>query len=65
MAKSKPAGEPFIEADFLPKGTLPGVVAGIPPGKRALTLEAGKLKGVDKLQAGDHLDILAAVPVAR
>jgi Flp pilus assembly protein CpaB len=65
MAKSKSAGQPFVESDFLPKGTLPGVVAGIPPGMRALTLEAGKLKGIDTLQVGDHLDLLAALPVDR
>jgi Flp pilus assembly protein CpaB len=63
LAKSKQAGQPFTESDFLPKGTLPGIVAAIPPNSRALTLEAGKLKGVDMLQAGDHLDLLASVPI--
>jgi Flp pilus assembly protein CpaB len=65
MAKSKSAGQPFEESDFLPKGTSPGPAAGVGPNKRALTLEAGKLKGIDTLQVGDHLDLLAAVPVNR
>ncbi len=65
VSKGKEAGQPFTEADFLPKGTLPGVVAGIPSNMRALTLEAGKLRGVDTLQVGDHLDLLASVPVDR
>ena len=65
MAHDKAPGFVFTERDFLPKGTLPGLVAGIPPGKRALTLDAGKLRGIDLLQIGDHLDLLAAVPVDR
>ena len=65
MARSKLAGQPFVEADFLPKGTLPGMVAGIPPNMRAITLEATNLKGVDSLQVGDHLDLLAALPIDR
>jgi Flp pilus assembly protein CpaB len=65
MAHEKAPGFVFTERDFLPKGTLPGLVAGIPPGKRALTLDAGKLRGIDLLQIGDHFDLLAAVPVDR
>lgn len=65
LAKAKQAGQPFFDSDFLPKGTLPGVVAGVPENMRALTLEADKLKGIDTLQVGDHLDLLAAVPVDR
>ena len=30
----KPPRYPFTELDFLPKGTRPGLVAVIPPGKR-------------------------------
>ncbi len=65
MAHDTAPGFVFTERDFLPKGTLPGLVAGIPPGKRALTLDAGKLRGIDLLQIGDHFDLLAAVPVDR
>ena len=58
----KPKGYVFTENDFLPKGTRAGLVAGIPAGKRALTIEAGKLGGVFGLKVGDHIDLLASVP---
>ena len=32
-------------------------------GKRAITLDAGKLKGVHELKEGDHFDLLASVAV--
>ena len=53
----------FSENDFLPPGTRPGVVGGTPAGKRAITLDASKLKGVHDLKAEDHLDLLASVAV--
>ncbi len=52
-----------MESDFLPEGSRPGVVGGIPQGKRAITLDAGKLKGVHELSEGDHVDLLASIPV--
>ncbi|HTU27134.1 MAG TPA: hypothetical protein VMF30_17135 [Pirellulales bacterium] len=58
----KPKGYAFTEKDFLPKGTRAGLVAGIPAGKRSMTIEAGKLGGVFGLKVGDHLDLLASVP---
>jgi hypothetical protein len=39
------------------------MVAGIPPGKRAITLDAEKIKGVAGFKAGDHLDIVGTVPL--
>ena len=62
-AREKPAGYAFKERDFLPEGTSPGVVGGTPPGKRAITLDASKLKGVHDLNEGDHVDLLASVSV--
>ena len=53
----------FSENDFLPPGTRPGVVGGTPAGKRAITLDAGKLKGVHDLKEGDHVDLLSSTPV--
>ncbi len=63
-AKEKPAGFFFVEADFLPRGTRPGISAGVPEGKRALTLEVDRVKGVRSLQAGDRIDMLASIPIA-
>jgi len=62
-ARDKAAPYYFVEDDFLPKGTRPGIVAGVPPGKRAVTLEAAKIKGVRGLQVGDHVDLLASIPI--
>ena len=62
-ARPKPPGYDFHERDFLPKGTLPGVVGAIPPGKRAYTLDLAKVNGMYDLQQGDHFDLLASIPV--
>ncbi len=62
-ARDKEAPYFFVEEDFLPEGTRPGVVAGIPPGKRSVTLDASRLRGVHGLQAGDRLDLVATISV--
>jgi len=59
----KPKGYVFTESDFFPKKTRPGLVAGIPPGKRAVRVEADKVAGVVGLQPGDHFDVVAALPI--
>jgi Flp pilus assembly protein CpaB len=62
-SRQKEPGYLFSEADFAPKGTRPGAVAGVPEGKRAMTLEADKLNGVYGLQLGDHVDLVATIPL--
>jgi Flp pilus assembly protein CpaB len=62
-ARQKAAPYFFYETDFLPEGTRPGIVAGIPSGKRAITLDASNLQGVFDLKEGDHVDLLASVAV--
>ena len=57
------AGYPFAEEELLPSGTHSGVAGGIPHGKRAYTLDASKLKGIHELGEGDHLDLLASIPI--
>ena len=47
---------------FSPRAPSPGVAGGTPQGKRAITLDASKLKGVDDLREGDHVDLLASIP---
>jgi Flp pilus assembly protein CpaB len=59
----KPAGYAFRESDFLPKGTQPGLVAGIPAGMRGLTIEAEAIRGLATLGPGDRFDVLAAQPL--
>ena len=64
MAREKPAEYAFKEEDFLPEGTSPGVAGGTPEGKLAITLDAGKLKGVVyDLKAGDHVVLQASTAV--
>lgn len=59
----KPAGYVFTAADFLPVGTRPGIVAGIPPGKRAIRVQADKVDGLFGLQLGDRFDLVATLPI--
>jgi Flp pilus assembly protein CpaB len=64
VKRDKAAGYAFSSEDFFPKGTRPGHVAGIPPGKRAIALEADKLKGmVHALKAGDQVDLVSTIAV--
>ena len=63
MKRDKSPGYAFQEAEFLPTGTRSGVVGGIPPGKRAMTLDASRIGGIHALRAGDHLDLLASAPI--
>jgi hypothetical protein len=56
-------GYVFTGADFLPKGTREGVVAGIPAGKRAIRISADKVEGLYGLHAGDRFDLLATMPI--
>jgi Flp pilus assembly protein CpaB len=64
LKHDKKAGFFFTEDDFLPLGTRPGLVAGIPVGKRSITLDATKIGGVAGLRVGDRFDIVASIPVS-
>ena len=59
----KEPGYVFTEADFLPKGTREGIVAGIPAGKRAIRISADQVEGLFGLNAGDRFDLLATMPI--
>jgi len=63
LAHDKSAQYAFVESDFLPKGTRPGLVAGIPPGMRSYTIELSQVPGLYGLQPGDRFDIVAASEV--
>ena len=63
-AREKPAGYNFLESDFLPLGTRPGISGGTPLGKRAYTFNASSLDGcVYQLKEGDRVDLMVSVPV--
>jgi Flp pilus assembly protein CpaB len=59
----KEPGYVFTEADFLPRGTREGIVAGIPAGKRAIRISADQVDGLYGLNAGDRFDLLATMPI--
>lgn len=59
LARAKDAARVFREDDFLPIGTRPGLVAGIPAGKRALRIDANKVSGIVGLAQGDRFDLVA------
>lgn len=60
----KPAGYAFTEKDFLPAGTRPGVAAGVPDEtRRGMVFDATRLGGIHGLKAGDHVDLIASLPV--
>ena len=61
--KAKPPGYVFTEADFLPKGSRAGLVAAVPPGKRAMRIEADQVKGLYGLNIGDRFDLVATIPI--
>jgi len=59
----KPPNYVFTEADFEPRGTRPGLVAGIPPGKRAMRIPVDRIPGLVDLQPGDRFDLVATAPI--
>lgn len=61
LAYDKTYGTIFTEADFLPVGTRPGLVAGVPEGKRAMIIDASRINGVHGFNRGDHVDLVATV----
>lgn len=65
LAADKKPGYAFSESDFLPEGTRPGVVAGIPPGMRGRRIELSKVRGLYGLQPGDRFDLISTIPVEK
>lgn len=63
VSRDKAAGYALTSADLAPVGTRPGLVAGIPAGKRSMVLDAARVRGLHALAAGDRCDLLAAVPI--
>jgi hypothetical protein len=63
LKKDKPPGYVFTEEDFLPKNTRPGLSAGVPPGRKLMTLDLSKVDGFYGLHAGDHVDLVSTSPI--
>ena len=65
MARNKSkAGLVFKEKDFLPKGSSPGIIGGVPQGKQGFFLDVEKIPGLRFLRQGDRFDLIASVPKA-
>ena len=64
LSRDKVAGMVLTEADFLPKGTMPGPSAGIPPGKFAITVPVAGIPGLEQLRNGDRFDLMVALKAA-
>lgn len=62
VTRDKQAGFVLSERDFFPKGTRPGIAAGIPPGKRSVTVKIADIPGLELLHQGDEFDLLAVLP---
>ncbi len=65
MARKKAAGYAFRDSDFLPEGTRPGLVGGIPAHMRGLRIESEAIRGIAGLLPGDRFDILSAQALDR
>lgn len=63
LKHDKAPGYVFTEDDFLPKHTRPGRTAGVPPGRKLMTLDVSKVDGFFGLQLGDHVDLIATFPI--
>lgn len=63
LSHDKSVGYAFTEDDFLPRGTRPGLVGGIPTNKRAIRVEADKVGGLFGLQPGDRFDLVSTIPI--
>jgi flagella basal body P-ring formation protein FlgA len=63
LRREKQAGMVLSEADFLEKGTRPGLVAGIPAGKFAMSIPASGIAGLEQLRGGDRFDLLVSLPM--
>jgi len=62
LSRDKSAGSVLTEADFFAKGTRPGIAAGVPPGKVAMSVPVERIAGLDLLQRQDAFDIVASLP---
>lgn len=62
VARDKSPGYIVTDRDFLAKGTRPGVSAGVPPGKRAVTVAVERVPGLELLRQRDEFDLMAVLP---
>ena len=59
MGRKKLKDKAFKEADFLPKGTRPGVASLVPKGMRMVTIPGDRVGGLEGLHYEDRFDLVA------
>ena len=62
VANDLTAGQTIADDDLLPIGTMPGIAGGIPAGRMAVSVEAGKIAGLGELSRGGRCDVMASMP---
>lgn len=65
LKRDKRPGLIFTPSDFYPEGTREGIAAGIPPGKKAITVQTSKIRGLDLLRQGDSFDLFVSLPLSK
>ncbi len=63
LCRDKQAGMVLTEADLMERGTRPGLVAGIPSGKYAVSIPVSDIPGMEQLRGGDRFDLLVSLPL--
>jgi len=58
LAIDKLPGRVFTQRDFFPEGTMEGIAAGIPPGRRAMVVSTDQIRGLGELNRFDRFDVL-------
>ncbi|MEW4528183.1 hypothetical protein [Maioricimonas sp. JC845] len=62
LKRDKQAGYVLTEADFLPRGSRPGVTGGAPPGTMVIAVEAERIRGLEQLRPGDRFAVYSELP---
>ncbi len=63
LRRPKPAGQAFVESDFLPPGSPPGITGLVPDDMKSLSIEVDRVPDLALLAFGDRFDLRRTVEV--
>ena len=63
LRRPKPAGQAFVESDFLPPGSPPGITGLVPADMKSLSIEVDRIPDLGLLAFGDRFDLRRSVEV--
>lgn len=63
LRRPKPAGQAFVESDFLPPGSPPGITGLVPDDMKSLSIEVDRVPDLALLAFGDRFDLRRSVEV--